>query len=66
MAMRATDMSGLPRSWRAALSSRTRWMNSPSVSPTMLVKIRWKWNGEKYAAAATSASVRGSPMWAST
>jgi hypothetical protein len=40
-------------------SSLTRLTNCPSVSPTTDRNTRWKWNGEKHAARATSASRSG-------
>ena len=51
---------------RRRRSSRTRLMNAPSVSPISVRKMRWKWNGEKHAASATSSSRIRSPRLAVT
>jgi hypothetical protein len=42
----------------SARSSRCRFTNSNKVSPIRDLNTRWKWNGEKQAARATSSSCR--------
>ena len=50
-----TDSSGWSNNREAAFCRRILLRNSPTVSPTMPEKIRWKWNREKPATSARSA-----------
>jgi hypothetical protein len=64
---KATSVSERPGSCdmrNSARSSRTRFTNWASVSPTSALNTRWKWNGEKPATRATSSrSSRWSRPW---
>ena len=42
-----TGRAGFESNRDAAFSTRRRRMKALSVSPTMALKMRWKWNGEK-------------------